>query len=172
MRIVLYRGARGTGKTLTMVKDALKYSLKGWNIYTNLDGTPFKNVTSEFILSLSGLSSLKNCVLAIDEIELFFDSRDWNKKESKSFSRFLQQIRKRNVVILCTSQFTNLIDIRLRQQIDTLCICSFDRITSISTCEYVDLTSLESNSLKPDVFSVQYYSKPLFNLYDTYQLIE
>lgn len=158
-------------KTLTMVKDSLKYKSKGWKVYTNLEKTPFENITSDYILSLSGLSDLKNCVLLIDEIELFFDSRDWNKKESKSFSRFLQQIRKRNVIILCSSQFSNLIDIRLRQQIDTLVICSYDKKTMISNCLYIDLTSLESNPNNPNSFTIKYYAFPIFGLYDTYQLI-
>lgn len=155
-----------------MTKDALKYHQNGWKIYTNLEGTPFKQVTSEFILSLDGISEIKNCVIAIDEIELFFDSRDWNKKESKTFSRFLQQIRKRNVVILCTAQFTNLIDIRLRQQIDTLAVCSFDKKLLVAHVHYIDLTSLETNPDKPDCYSIKYYTPPIFEYYNTHQMID
>lgn len=171
MGIVLYRGARGQSKSLSMTKDALKYMKNGWKVYTNLEGTPFINIDSDFILELSGDSKLFNCVLVIDEIELFFDSRDWNKKEAKRFSRFLQQIRKRNVHILCTAQFTNLIDIRLRQQIDTLVICSYDKESMISRCLYIDLTSLESNLLKPDAFEIVYKAEPIFSCYDTHHLI-
>lgn len=172
MRIVLFRGARGTGKTLTMVKTAFEYQKAGWKVVTNLYGTPFKYVTSDFILSLSGTSELKNCVLAIDEIELFFDSREWNKKESRLFSRFLQQIRKRNIVILCTAQFTNLIDIRLRQQIDTLAICSFDKQELLASCNYIDLTSIESDPHNPKMHCIEYYAEPLFSHYNTYQIID
>lgn len=171
MRIMLYRGARGTGKSLTMTKDALKYYKLGWKVFTNLEGTPFIPVTSDYILSLSGSSDLFNCVLAIDEIELFFDSREWNKKESRTFSRFLQQIRKRNVVILCTAQFTNLIDIRLRQQIDTLVVCAYDKTTEISSSSYIDLTSLESDPNNALSFSSEYYAPPIFNYYNTNQIV-
>lgn len=171
MAIVLYRGAKGKSKTLTMVKDALKYKKSGWLVYTNLTKSPFKLVSSEFILTLSGDSSLKNCVLCIDEIELFFDSRDWNRKESKSFGRFLQQIRKRNVIILCTSQFTNLIEIRLRQQIDILVVCEYNRKSNVSTCIYIDLTSVESDPYNLKSFSISYFAPPLFGLYDTNELI-
>lgn len=172
MRIVLFRGSRGTGKTLTMVKTALEYHKLGWKVFTNLSQTPFYSITSEFILDLSGKSQLRDCVLAIDEIELFFDSREWNKKESRYFSRFLQQIRKRNVVILCTSQFTNLIDIRLRQQIDTLGICSFDKVNSLSFCTFVDLTSIETNPFNPKMHSIEYYAEPIFHCYNTSQIID
>lgn len=169
--ITLYRGARGQGKTLTMTKDALKYHRAGWKVYTNLEETEFENVTSEFIFSLSGDSELRNCVLVIDEIELFFDSRDWKKTEARFFSRFLQQIRKRNVLILCTAQFTNLIDVRLRQQIDSLCICSYCKQDEYCTCFYVDLTSIESNPNNPNCFEITYYAPPIFKYYNTHQLL-
>eukprot|EP00919_Chromeraceae_sp_WS-2016_P079055 GHVR01187238.1.p1 GENE.GHVR01187238.1~~GHVR01187238.1.p1 ORF type:complete len:170 (-),score=3.04 GHVR01187238.1:145-654(-) len=169
MNITLYRGARGNGKTLTMVKDGYKYLKKGWPVYTNLSKTPFKEVSADFIINLDGDSMLKNCVLLIDEIEFFFDSREWNKSESKNFGRFLQQIRKRNVVILCTAQYSNLIDIRLRQQIDCVVICAFD--FPFATGNYIDLTSFESSPNKPLSFKIKYYAPPIFKLYDTFQLI-
>lgn len=167
--IVLYRGGRGKGKTLTMTKDALKYKKNGWTILTNLENTPFKKITSDFILSIDGESKLYNVVLAIDEIELFFDSREWNNKTSKAFGRFLQQIRKRNIPILCTCQFTDLIEKRLRQQIDIVVQCNHDKKTSLSNNIYVDLTSIESGELT--IFTSKYYAKPIFNLYNTHQII-
>lgn len=169
MNIALFRGARGKSKTLTMVKEGLKYQRLGWDVLTNLSETPFKQVTAEFILSLNGDSMLKNTVLLIDEIEFFFDAREWNKAESKNFGRFLQQIRKRNCKILCTAQYSNLIDVRLRQQIDVVVICDFKY--PYSTGLYIDLTSFESNPNNPLTFRSTYYAIPIFNKYDTHQLI-
>lgn len=34
-KIVLYKGKRGCGKTLTMVKDGFKYYLNGWKVLRN-----------------------------------------------------------------------------------------------------------------------------------------
>lgn len=169
MNIALYRGARGTGKSLTMTKDGYKYFMNGWPVYTNLSETPFHQVTADFILSLSGDSMLKNCVLLIDEIEFFFDSREWNKAEARNFGRFLQQIRKRNVIILCTAQYSNLIDIRLRQQIDVVVICSFEYPFCFG--HYIDLTSFESNPTRPLSFKIKYYAPPIFKLYNTHEII-
>lgn len=167
--IIFYKGARGKGKTLTMVKDGLRYKREGWRVLTNLEGTPFETVTSEEIISLSGQSKLFNVVLLIDEIELFFDSREWNKKEAKEFGRFLQQIRKRNVPILCTAQFSDLIEKRLRQQIDIVAQCTFNKKKHISRILYIDLTGLESNELR--FVTSTYYAKPLYGLYNTKQII-
>lgn len=168
--ITLYKGARGMSKTLTMVKDGLKYLNEGWEVLTNLENSPFKQITSEYILSIDGGSNLFNTVLVIDEIELFFDSRDWTKKQNSSFARFLQQIRKRNVHILATAQFSDLIEKRLRQQIDFVVQCSYDKNTQISTGLYVDLTGLESGSLES--FTITFYAPPIFSMYNTNQIIK
>lgn len=168
--IILYKGARGMSKTLTMVKDGLKYKKNGWRVLTNLEDSPFETITSEFVLSLSSSSTLYNTALLIDEIELFFDSRDWNRRQSRDFGRFLQQIRKRNVPILCTAQFTDLIEKRLRQQIDMAVQCSYNKRTCISSCVYIDLTFTESTGV-PSTFQVTYYAPPIFSLYNTNQII-
>lgn len=172
MGVTLYRGSRGNGKTLSMTKDGLKYQALGWEIMTNLENTPFKVITSDFILSLSNKSTLFNVALLIDEIEVFFDSREWSKSDTKGFSKFIQQVRKRKVIILCTCQFTDLIDKRLRQQIDILVKCSYNSITMICKCFYYDVTSLEDNPNKVLYFSISYYSPPIFSLYNTNQLID
>lgn len=168
--ITLYKGSRGKGKTLTMVKDALKYHQRGFRVLSNLSLTFAEKVTSEYLLGLDRTSQLYNCVLVIDEIEVFFDSRSWKKEENKKFSNFLQQIRKRNVFILCTAQYTNLIDIRLRQQIDTLAMPFFDKNSLFCKCIYVDITSFESSRIPKSVQSL-YYAKPIFQLYDTTEMI-
>jgi len=168
--IVLYKGARGKGKTLTMVKDGLKYKREGWRVLTNLENTPFETITSEYILSITGTSELFNVVLLVDEIELFFDSREWKKSENSRFGKFLQQIRKRNVPILCTAQFTDLIEKRLRQQIDFVCQCSYNKELMIASGLYIDLTSVESNEI--NTFTSSYYAKPIFGLYNTNQLVQ
>lgn len=168
--IVLFKGSRGKSKTLSMIKEGLKYLNSGWVVYTNLNKTRFKKIDSDYILNLSTKSTLFNAVLCIDEIELFFDSRDWNSQKSKIFSRFLQQIRKRNIIILCTAQFYNLIDIRLRQQIDYLVLCDYDKIKKISTNLFLDVTSYESGKI-PRFVKIKYNAEPFFSEYDTLELI-
>lgn len=171
--IVLYKGARGRGKTLTMVKDAFRFFENKYEIYSNFNFVFGKYISSEEILSLSRDSKLMNCVLVIDEIELFFDSRNFNRAESKTFSNFLQQIRKRNIVILCTTQYTNLIDLRIRQQIDIIVYPDFDKKTSYCSCHYFDLTKIEDDSRNVNLSPclVVYDAKPIFKLYDTYELL-
>lgn len=70
--LVLYRGARGKGKTLTMVKDAYKFHLLGYRVISNLNLKFGEYMSSTELLNLSKTSDLKNCILVIDEIELYF----------------------------------------------------------------------------------------------------
>jgi len=173
--IILYRGARGRGKTLTMVKDALKFYQNGYKIYSNLTSLKFGEcITSDFILKLSRLTELKDCVLVIDEIEFFFDSREFNKEQNKQFSRFLQQIRKRNIHILSTCQYISLIDVRIRQQIDIMAYPTFNRYNFACNVYYFDLTKLEDDysntNLSPTFLT--YHAKPIFELYNTLEMIE
>jgi zona occludens toxin (predicted ATPase) len=177
--ITLYRGSRGKGKTLTMTKDALKFFQRGFRVLTNLTSLKFgEKVSAEFILSLSRDSQLSNCVLVIDEIEYFFDSREWNSKGKKEilrqFSHFLQEIRKKNINILCTCQYISLVDIRIRQQIDTMVYPHFVLKLSICKVYYFDITKLEDDysniNLSPTF--VVYDAKPIFKLYNTFEMIK
>jgi hypothetical protein len=176
--IILYRGPRGRGKTLTMCKDAYNYYLRGFRILSNFSLTFGEKITAEELLSLDIKSILFNCVLVIDEIELFFDSRDWNRKEIKFFSQFLQQLRKRNIIILCTAQYIDMIEKRIRQQLDVVCYPHFYKNTLIVKCRYFDLTQLEDlnklesgkeANLKPVV--VVFDARSIFPLYDTYEIL-
>lgn len=173
--IALYRGSRGKGKTLTMVKDSLKFYQRGFKVLTNLTSLKFgEKVDSDYILSLSRKSELFNCVLVIDEIELFFDSREFSKKENKEFSKFLQQIRKRNVNILCTCQYINLIDLRIRQQLDVIVYPHHDSRYNSCGAVYIDLTTLEDDfrQVDPRMSLVVYNKLPVFNLYDTNEMLK
>src|SRR6056297_3574447 len=101
-KIVLYKGRRGAGKTLTMVKDGLSYYLDDVKVYRNFYCSFGEYIDNEDILKLDKKSTLNNCVIMIDEIQIFFDSRRSMAKANVLFSNFIQQVRKRNITILCT----------------------------------------------------------------------
>lgn len=171
--ITLYKGSRGKGKTLTMVKDAYKYFLAGYKVLANFKLNFGEYISPEETLVLNRYSMMENCVLVLDEIQLFFDSRNFQKQENKDFSNFLQQIRKRNIKILCTAQYTNTIDLRLRQQIDMVAYPHYNRKTKICKVDYFNLTVIEDNvnlkALRP--FTVFFDALPIFKLYNTHEIL-
>ena len=180
--VILYKGSRGKGKTLSMSFDAKLYFQDGWVVYSNYSLSFAQRLSNEEILALNKDSDLRNCVIAVDELQTLFDSRSWTSKTSLTFSYFLQQIRKRNIVFLATSQFVNLVDKRFRQQIDYFAYPQLDLISlwckvtyvDMSFLEDVDLEVLSKGSLSFGVikkFSVIYDASLIFPLYDTFEMI-
>jgi len=169
--IVLYKGSRGRGKTLSMVKDALGFYQNGYRILTNLEMNFGEHITSQEVLSLNKNSDLYNCVLVLDELQLFFDSRNFGSKENKDFSYFIQQIRKRNIIILGTTQYTASIELRFRQHIDVVACPHFDKYTKLCIVKYYDLTSLEDGLSYIKPVTLCFDAMPIFKLYNTNEML-
>lgn len=175
--IILYKGARGRGKTLSMVKDGFLYNKAGYKVLRNFDCKFGDYISNEEILELDKFSNIFNCVIMIDEIQIFFDSRKSMKSSNINFSNFVQQIRKRGIIVLCTTQYSNTIDLRLRQHLDIIAFPNF--ISSLNVCEvsYLDLTRIEDSDLiigslsKPKVLKIVFDAIPIFKLYDTNEVI-
>ena len=174
--IVIYKGARGRGKTLTMCRDAKKFTENGWKVYSNMQGLKIgEYITNEKILAIDKNEEvLFNCVLVIDEIQTLFDSRTSMKKENRDFSYFLQQIRKRGIVMLTTTQFTNTIDLRLRQHIDVIVIPRFIKKYNVCEVKYIDLRTIEDAEFgvtEPECVTIVYDAEKIFGIYDTREMI-
>lgn len=175
--ILLYKGRRGCGKTLTMIKDGLLYDNAGYKIFRNFDCSFGKYISNEEILNLNKNSPIRDCVLLIDEIQIFFDSRRSMKKESINFSNFIQQIRKRNIILLTTTQYSNTTDLRLRQHLDVIAYPTFSKKFDVCEVVYIDLTTIEDDILtditskSPSYVRTIYYAKPLYKMYNTNQMI-
>lgn len=173
--IVLYKGARGRGKTLTMVRDAFNYRANGWKIYSNMESIGFAEyINNRNILKINKDSELYNCVLIIDEIQSLFDSRRSMAKGNLDFSYFLQQIRKRGIILLCTAQYSNTVDIRLRQHVDVIAIPRFVKEFNICEVAYMDLTSIEDDEYgvtEPKSIEITFECQNIFGLYDTKEII-
>lgn len=172
--IVLYKGARGRGKTLTMVKDALRYYLAGYKIFANFKMSFGSYISPQEVLALNKSSSLRDCVLVLDELQLFFDSRNFAKQENKDFGNFIQQIRKRNIHILGTTQYTNTIELRFRQHIDIVCYPKFDKFEFICSAFYYDISLLEDDLDPLDISPsmIIFDATQIFPLYDTNEMLK
>lgn len=181
--IILYTGKRGAGKTLSMVKDAYMYWLDGWPVYTNMKNIAFPHtyVEEEDLLKIDKRTELDDCVLVIDEIQILLESRTSGRVSQRNFSYFIQQIRKRNIILLCTTQFTNTVDLRLRQHLDVKAEPYFDKALQVCEVKYIDLTQLFNGSVFGDIMledneedavaSVVYDAIQVYGLYDTKEKI-
>lgn len=178
--ICLYKGARGRGKTLSMFKDAYRFYLKGYKILRNLSGTFGDYISNEQILALDKNSEIQHAVILIDEIQIFFDSRQGMKKENKTFSNFVQQTRKRDIHILCTTQYSNTIDLRIRQHLDFVAFPNFIERYNICVVNYIDISRFQdedmlllqdNDEIRPTNVKVVFNASQVFGMYNTMELI-
>mgnify|MGYP005855888995 CR=1 FL=1 len=172
--IIIYRGRRGCGKSLTMVKDAYRFHLSGWKVYHNFSMSFGEYLDTEEIFKINKDSPLKSCVLVIDEIQIYLDSRRSMKKINMDFSNFIQQIRKRGIILLVTTQYTNTVDLRLRQHVDIIAEPRFNEKMKVCEVKYIDVTTMESmidGFQEYNAFITVFDAEPVFKLYNTNTLI-
>lgn len=168
--IILYVGHVGSGKTLTMIKDALIYHNQGRKIYRNFKGCKFGSyISNKKITNLNKHSDVRDCVLLIDETQINFDSRMHYSPSNKNFSNFIQQIRKRRIILLLATQFANTIDLRIRQHVNYLVYPKYFEDLQVCQVTYLDMMSIDNLSDNPAQAMTVYEAEPLFSVFDTYE---
>ena len=109
---------------------------------------------------------LRDGVLLLDEIQIGSDSRSFLKESTKAIGQFFQQIRKRNILCIMTTQFEDSVGKRVRQQVDNygIIIKSY-RYKKPATDE--DLNVYHDLVYDPLIFDGRpYHEMSAFNIYD------
>ena len=172
----LATGKQGSGKTLFITK--LLYTEKDdRKIFSNykLFGLEFEYITfdEEDENKTDILKALRdnphyfdNSIMLLDEIHIYFDSLDFMRKNNRNMQKFFSQLRKRNILLLATTQFIYNLDVRIRRQ----CMNVFDMqhiyqgLFRVTTHEIDGYFTEEISRF--DVDLSEYYDK-----YDTTELI-
>jgi hypothetical protein len=165
--IMGFIGARGSGKTLSMVLEAYRYHEQGYTILSNLGlSFPHQTYDGKTIESYaSDKNPLKNAVILVDEAHVLLDSRSSQTKRNRIVSYFILQTRKRNVHLLYTTQSFHQVEKRLRDQSDYVIECSFDKLSERVMQRINDRAT--GRTIK-GVFD----AKPVYDLYDTNLIID
>lgn len=122
-------GKQGSGKTLFTTKLAID-NKEGRRIFSNytLYGVEFQKITlgnedEERRGSIDILKALDddphyfdNSIMLLDEIHVYLDSLDFMRKNNRRLHTFFSQLRKRNILLLGTTQYIMNVDIRIRRQ--------------------------------------------------------
>lgn len=121
-------GQQGSGKTLFITK-LLVDSYNNRKIYSNytLYGLPYTKITLNrdsaedvpklFDMLKDNPDIFNDSIILIDEIHLDLDSRDFMKNNQRQIQVFFSQLRKRNILLLATTQYIMHVDIRVRRQL-------------------------------------------------------
>lgn len=130
--IIVYVGNVRQGKTLGAVRELKKFYDSGYTIYSNTWlNFPFKTLTLDFLIDIveKEIDLPDKTLFFIDEIHIWLDSRVSASKRNRIVSYFLLQTGKLGIntdyglILLATTQFTHLIDKRLKDLIDILSEC-------------------------------------------------
>lgn len=134
--IYLYSGTPGSGKSLHAAADIVEWSRSGrpvvGNFPVNLINYPKANYTYcenekltpswliEFSRVIHGDQRPKedSILLVIDEAQLIFNAREWDKKGRAAWLLFFSQHRKFGYLIILCAQFDRMIDKQIRSLIE------------------------------------------------------
>jgi len=110
-------GKMGAGKTLSMsVLASFLASRTGLPLYSNYslkDSRPIRN--------LRDLWEIDSAIFCFDEIWLTMDSRQW--KDNVALTRWVNQTRKKKMLVFYTTQHINQVEMRVRKATDILIYC-------------------------------------------------
>lgn len=172
-------GRQGSGKTAFITKLLVDNYSPDKKVYSNysLFGIDHEKITFDNKKNKNSIDILKvisdnpnyfnNSIMLLDEIHLYFDSRDFMKTNNRVIQNFFSQLRKRNILLLATTQYILHLDIRIRRQ----------------ALAVFQMTNLKDGIFKVDVHEIDgYYTnfirtelvnlKDYFKYYDTNELVE
>jgi|AntAceMinimDraft_18_1070375.scaffolds.fasta_scaffold152144_2 GTPase SAR1 family protein len=172
-------GKQGSGKTLMITKFCVdNYNDKPRPIFSNyeLKKLPYTSITFETSTDPKKLSILdtldsdpnyfNNSIMLLDEIHIYADSLDFKKNNSRRLQIFFSQLRKRNILLLATTQYIMNVDIRIRRQTKNV----FE-MKHIYKDLYKVITSEIDGYFTEEISSYNIVLKEYYSHYDTNEVI-
>jgi hypothetical protein len=172
--IIGYIGDMGSGKTLSMVKQAYELYKKGHKIYSNFHlSFPHTILTLEEILNYAeSNTNFVNSVWLLDEITLLMDSRRSSSSKNLYLSYVILQSRKRSFWLFFTTQYIHMVDRRLRSATNCLVECSFRTVVKGGQKINICLNKYNVFKMNKVVLKVMTYNPDkYFHLYNTNEII-
>lgn len=170
--LIVWVGTMGSGKTLSMVKEARKYQENGFTVYSNFHlSFPHVLLTKDLVKKmLKGEFELENAVLLLDEVHQIVDSRRGTSTKGVLFSYLVNQSRKKSVRIFMTTQFFSQIDGRIRLSTSLVVKCR-----SFKLNDYTIITETLYKQVSADDFAsfkiISYIGNDYFDMYDSGEAI-
>ena len=191
--IIAFTGNRGSGKTLSMSREAfLKYN-SGYDIYSNYKfNFPFKYFSLLDIRAfLNESKKFNKTIFCLDEAQLAVDARRSGRKFSIEFSQWISMTRKAGIDIYFCTQFSRMIDVRLRVHTDMVVQCQSKSIVyEKDRMPYIKINYMpKGHEIKVDTWIMNtiiefsfdgmdkvckkiFYANEWFNIYDTNEIIK
>ena len=172
-------GRQGSGKTAFITKLLVDNYSNDKKVYSNytLFGIDYEKITFNDRRNKNAIDILdvikdnpnyfNNSIMLLDEIHLYFDSRDFMKNNNRIIQNFFSQLRKRNILLLATTQYILHLDIRIRRQ--ALAVFQMANLRDgIFRVDVHEIDGYFTRFLRSELVNLNDY----FNYYDTNELIE
>lgn len=172
-------GRQGAGKTAFITKLLVDNYSSYRKVYSNysLFGIDYEKITFDNKRNKNAIDILKvisdnpdyfnNSIMLIDEIHIYFDSRDFMKQNNRIIQNFFSQLRKRNILLLATTQYILHLDIRIRRQ--ALAVFQMTNLKDgIFRVEVHEIDGYYTNFIRTELVNLNDY----FKYYDTNEIIE
>ena len=172
-------GRQGSGKTAFITKLLIDNYSSDRKVYSNysLFNIDYEKITFDNKRNKNAIDILKvisdnsdyfnNSIMLLDEIHIYFDSRDFMKQNNRIIQNFFSQLRKRNILLLATTQYILHLDIRIRRQ--ALAVFQMTNLKDgIFRVEVHEIDGYYTNFIRTELVNLNDY----FKYYDTNELIE
>jgi len=168
--IIGFIGNMGGGKTLSMVRHAYEKYLNGFTVYSNIKlEFPHEKLDLQLILDYAKEErQFPRSVFIIDEAHIYLEARRSASKRNLIISYFILQTRKKDILLLYTTQNFGQVEKRLRDQTDIIVSC-FTKHTKKGTftLNKIQARKMEGVVQRKSVFK----SSDYYNLYDTNEVV-
>lgn len=182
-------GKQGSGKTALITKFIKDNYTEGMKVFSNysLIGIDYTPITFDSTLErdkdkLDVLIQLRedpnyfnNSIMAFDELHIYFDSRDFMKENNRIMQTFFSQLRKRDILMLGTTQYIMNIDVRIRRQCMNVFLMKYlgknERLYGKGTIFYIEAHDIDGYNTK-FINSYNLDLEEYFQYYNTKELIE
>lgn len=172
-------GRQGSGKTAFITKLLVDNYTSDKRVYSNysLFGIDYQKITFDSKKNKNSIDILKvisenpdyfnNSIMLLDEIHIYFDSRDYMRQNNRVIQNFFSQLRKRNILLLATTQYILHLDVRIRRQ--ALAVFQMANLKDgIFRVDVHEIDGYYTNFIRTELVNLKDY----FKYYDTNELIE
>ena len=167
-------GFKGSGKTTALTLMLYMEHESGFrrNMYANYRlGFKFKWLRGTSMINLS--KTLDDSAIGVDELHEYADSRNSGTLQNKRVSDFFLQSRHTRSNVYYTTQYKDQVDKRIRRitDIDIVCENLFLDSDGDGDDDLFQLTIQDRRRVGVSPRQVQFYAKPIFDLFDSTQRI-
>jgi zona occludens toxin (predicted ATPase) len=166
MAIHIYTGRPGTGKTYVLIRKALEALKKHRHVYCYYQlqiktDSPYLHYWKSF----SELLHVQNGIILLDEAQIWFNSRKWERLPD-DWQYKLQQHRKDSLTILGTVQNIKRLDTIVRELVSNYYECK--KIFRLIMVREFDISEADKIRRKPLWVWFYFLRKKFYSKYNTY----